>query len=121
MRSATAKGKTARKAKQEYMSDTDFAELELGFKQALDYHRGNRKGYRVTKRPLPPPPKERSAAAIAKLRHRLQYSQTMFAQLINVSPKTVQAWEQGTRKPDSAALKLLAVADRHPEALLDVE
>jgi putative transcriptional regulator len=43
----------------------------------------------------------------------------MFARLLNVSMKTVQAWEQGTRTPSDAGLKLLAIAEKHPEALLD--
>jgi putative transcriptional regulator len=39
--------------------------------------------------------------------------------MLNVSVKTVQAWEQGVRKPSDAALKLLAIAEKHPEVLLD--
>lgn len=41
----------------------------------------------------------------------------MFAR--HVRAKTVQAWEQGTRKPSDPALKLLAVGEKHPETLLD--
>ena len=37
-----------------------------------------------------------------------------------VSPRTIQDWEQGRRVPNDAALKLLAVAAKHPEVLLDV-
>jgi putative transcriptional regulator len=51
---------------------------------------------------------------------QLPYSQSAFAYLLNVSPKTVQAWEQGLRSPSDAALKLLAIAEKHPEVLLDV-
>ncbi len=32
---------------------------------------------------------------------------------------TVQAWEQGARIPSDAALKLLTVAKKHPEILLE--
>jgi len=38
--------------------------------------------------------------------------------VLNVSVKTVQAWEQGLRQPSDAALKLLTIAKKHPEALL---
>ena len=55
------------------------------------------------------------------MRQRLKLSQTMFARALNVSPKTVQAWEQGVRTPSDAALKLLAIAEKHPEVLLDSE
>ncbi len=38
--------------------------------------------------------------------------------MLNVSVRTVQAWEQGLRKPSDAALKLLTIAKKHPEVLL---
>jgi len=49
----------------------------------------------------------------------MNFPQTMFARLLNVSPRTVQDWEQGRRIPSDAALKLLVVAEKHPEVLLD--
>jgi DNA-binding transcriptional regulator YiaG len=39
--------------------------------------------------------------------------------LLNISPKAVQAWEQGSREPGDAALKLLTIAKNHPEVLLE--
>jgi putative transcriptional regulator len=54
-----------------------------------------------------------------RLRDRLNYSQSMFARVLNVSTKTVQAWEQGAREPSDAALKLLTIADKHSEVLLE--
>jgi putative transcriptional regulator len=112
-----ASSKKAR-AKQ-YMRDEAFGELELSLNQALAHARGKQGNYKEKKILAPPPPKPRSGANIVRLRHRLNYSQAMFARLLNVSTKTVQAWEQGTRKPSDAALKLLAVAEKHPETLLD--
>jgi putative transcriptional regulator len=41
-------------------------------------------------------------------------SQAMFARLLNVSPKTVQSWEHGTRKPSQAALRLIQVFEQNP-------
>jgi DNA-binding transcriptional regulator YiaG len=49
---------------------------------------------------------------------RLNLSQAVFAGVLNVSVKTVQAWEQGLRQPSDAALKLLTIAKKHPEVLL---
>jgi putative transcriptional regulator len=112
-----AASKTA-KSKQ-HMSDEAFGELELSLNQALTHARGEPGDYKEKKILAPPPPKPRSSASIVRLRHRLNYSQAMFARLLNVSTKTVQAWEQGTRKPSDAALKLLAIAEKHPETLLD--
>jgi putative transcriptional regulator len=60
-----------------------------------------------------------SSAEIARLRKRLNYSQAIFARVLGVSTKTVQAWEQGARVPSDAALKLLTIAKKHPEVLLE--
>lgn len=40
---------------------------------------------------------------------------------LNVSVKTVQAWEQGKRKPDGPTLKLLEIAEKHPEVIAEQE
>jgi putative transcriptional regulator len=48
----------------------------------------------------------------------MRVSQAAFARILNVSPRTVQAWETDARRPSDAALKLLAVAKEHPEVLL---
>jgi putative transcriptional regulator len=111
---------SSKKARQQtYMSDAAFAELEESLNQAVAFEQGAREGYRVTKRAVPAPPKPRSRVHILRLRRQLNCSQSMFARMLNVSTKTVQAWEQGTRRPSDAALKLLAIAENHPEALLD--
>ena len=68
---------------------------------------------------VPRPPRAMSSADIASLRQQLKYSQSVFARVLNVSPKTVQAWEQGIRVPSDAALKLLSIAKRHPEVLVE--
>lgn len=59
-----------------------------------------------------------SAERIAKIRRRLDVSQQVFADLLNVSVGTVRSWEQGIRKPDGASLRLLDIAERQPETLL---
>lgn len=55
---------------------------------------------------------------IASLRKRLTLSQTVFAQALNVSAETVRAWEQGKRRPDGAALRLLQFAEASPDLVL---
>ncbi|MBI4384834.1 MAG: helix-turn-helix domain-containing protein [Nitrospinae bacterium] len=54
---------------------------------------------------------------IRGIREKLGVSQAEFAELIGVSKRTLQEWEQGRCKPTGAALKLLMIARRHPEAL----
>jgi len=100
----------------ERMSDELFGELKESLNQALQHASGKRADLRVTVLPAPPSPMSRSE--IVKLRGELNCSQAVFARLLNVSLKTVQAWEQGLRQPGDAALKLLTIARKNPEALL---
>jgi putative transcriptional regulator len=58
-----------------------------------------------------PAVKDLSARQIRELRNRVRVSQGVFAALLNVNPSTVQKWEQGTVKPQSAALRLLNIID----------
>lgn len=51
-------------------------------------------------------------------RTRMTLSQAQFAELLGVSVRTLQEWEQGRTKPTGAAQTLLGVAVRTPEALL---
>jgi putative transcriptional regulator len=64
---------------------------------------------------------EREAEALdaATIRERMGLSQTRFATLLGISPRTLQGWEQGRREPKGAERTLLRVAATHPEALLD--
>jgi putative transcriptional regulator len=55
-----------------------------------------------------------------EVRGRLGLSQEAFARLLCISVKTLQNWEQGRREPTGAAMRLLQVADKHPEVLLEL-
>jgi putative transcriptional regulator len=57
---------------------------------------------------------------IASIREKTGLSQARFAQLLGVSVRTLQDWEQGRRIPSGAARTLLVVASKNPRALLDV-
>ena len=58
--------------------------------------------------------------AAAKARASVGLSQVRFAQLLGVSLRTLQEWEQGRREPTGAAQTLLRVATQNPEALLSL-
>ncbi len=66
---------------------------------------------RVTKVRLP---------AAAEARAQVGLSQQDFAQLLGVSARTLQDWEQGRREPNGAAKTLLRVAVAHPEVLREL-
>ena len=103
-----------------YMSDEAFADLKSAMEDALAFERGERRNLKVTRIQAPRRPKAMSPKDIARIRQRLNCSQAVFAMMLNISPKTVQAWEQGSREPGDAALKLLTIAKNHPEILLEV-
>ena len=68
---------------------------------------------------LPPPAPEMTPNEIAAAREFLNVSQPVFARLLNVPTVTAASWEKGRRKPSGAAMRLLQIARKHPEALLE--
>ena len=57
---------------------------------------------------------------VAVIREGTGLSQSRFAQLLGVSVRTLQEWEQGRRSPSGAARTLLMIAAKSPRALRDV-
>lgn len=57
---------------------------------------------------------------VATTREKTGLSQARFAELLGVSVRTLQDWEQGRRAPSGAARTLLRIAAKNPQALLDV-
>lgn len=57
------------------------------------------------------------AERVRALRRRLDLSQTVFAQILGVSDKTVKAWEQG-HTPTSPMRRLLEIAEEQPALFL---
>ena len=105
--------------KTNYMSEEAFAELKAAMENALAFEQGRRRELKITRIKAPRPPKAMSPTDIVQIRRKLNCSQAVFAMMLNISPKTVQAWEQGSREPGDAALKLLSIAKKHPEVLLE--
>lgn len=55
---------------------------------------------------------------ILKLREKFKVSQSVFAAQLNVSPSTVQKWEQGQKEPSSIANRLLQVVENYGLGIL---
>jgi putative transcriptional regulator len=69
-----------------------------------------------TMRVLAPP--DYDGDRIRAVRDKLALSPKDFAAALNVSPQTIRAWERGARRPEGPTLRLLEIAEEHPEALL---
>jgi len=59
-----------------------------------------------------PEVKEYSPQKIISIRKKLSLSQAALASIFNISPSTVQKWEQGNKKPAGASKKLLDIIER---------
>jgi putative transcriptional regulator len=93
-----------------------------GLKEALAFERGERQNVRVDRVPITarhakvnPPPAFKRERIVDLRKKKLGVSQAVFASVLNVSPETVRAWEQGKHMPGGPALRLLEIVDKQPE------
>lgn len=56
---------------------------------------------------------------VAAARLRTGLSQAQFAQVLHISARTLQEWEQGRRRPSGAAQALIHIAFKHPEVITE--
>jgi putative transcriptional regulator len=56
---------------------------------------------------------------VALARQNIGLSQAEFAELLCISKRTLQEWEQGRRAPSGAAQVLIRIARRSPEVFRD--
>ena len=82
-----------------------FEELLGSVREAGAILRGERRASRRTVIP---------AAGVRVIRERTSLSQSEFAQLIGVSVKTLQNWEQERRRPTGPAAALLNIIEYDP-------
>jgi len=87
-----------------------FEDLQEGLLEGIAHFRGEIE-LRTTIMTIPDPPPAYDAEKVRTLRTGLGFSQPYFSRLLNVSPKTVQSWEQGTRVPSQASARLLQLIE----------
>ena len=98
------------------LTERALARFEAGrdvWQEVLDGARAIKagKGKRVKVQPRSP---------IVRARLKSGLTQGQFADLLGVSRRTLEQWEQGRREPSGAAKTLIRVAERHPEVLRDI-
>ncbi len=54
---------------------------------------------------------------VADARQHSGLSQAEFAEVLGISKRTLQEWEQGRRSPSGAAQTLIRIARRHPDVV----
>lgn len=60
----------------------------------------------------------KTAAARARLKSGL--TQAQFAEVLGISRRTLEHWEQGRREPSGAARTLIKIVEKHPEILKEM-
>jgi DNA-binding transcriptional regulator YiaG len=108
------------------VTEENFGELLIqSLEEAVAMEEGDLRPIRVRRRKVTArqvratPPPRYTAARIARVRNKLGASQPVFAGMLNVSASTVRAWERGAREPEGPTLRLLEVAEKHPEVLIE--
>jgi len=95
-----------------------FDDIMEGINQAVEYEKGSLKEARKRIIKVSPVPQYKSDE-IKNLRNSLKLSQALFAGLLGVSVKTVEAWESGRNKPEGPAQRMLEMLQKNPEILND--
>ena len=89
-----------------------YGSIMQGLTEATDYQQGK---IRTRKTKLTIKPVDAfNNDDIKRIRQKTGLSQVMFASSIGVSPKTVEAWENGRNKPEGASRRLLEVVRDDP-------
>lgn len=83
-----------------------FDRLKGGLEEGIEHARGAA-SLRVTELAIPDPPPVYTAGDVQRVRARLNLSQAGFARLLQVSSRTIQSWEQGTRTPSPSSARLI--------------
>ena len=95
------------------MEDKLFDDLRKSFEEAIEHASGERdlpeENIHFVGEPDP-----------RAIRNKLDLTQEQFSAVLDVSVKTLQNWEQGRRRPTGPAMKLLRIAERRPDVLLEV-
>ena len=86
-------------------------EILDGIQEIKEWQHGNKK-LKSTRVKLP------QASDVVLIRQKLGFTQSEFADLMGVSIRTIQDWEQERRQPEGPARSLLRIAEMAPEAVL---
>lgn len=89
--------------------------IMTGLNEAVEYSKGNCKGARVHSIQIEPIPVFQPTD-IKEIRKALGMTQGVFASVMGVSTKTVEAWEQGVNAPNGPSCRLLGLFKSNPNS-----
>ncbi|MDE6657442.1 MAG: helix-turn-helix domain-containing protein [Oscillospiraceae bacterium] len=84
-----------------------------GLNEAIEYEKGNLQA-RTVKISIAPLP-DINSNQIKDIRKSLDMTQAMFATVMGVSVKTVEAWESGVNTPSGVARRMLSLLQLDPQ------
>lgn len=92
-----------------------FESIMSGLQEAIDYEQEKIPARKttITIEPLP----DISPVEIKELRNKIGLTQAMFAAVLGVSVKTVEAWETGTNSPIGPARRMISLIQFDPKIL----
>jgi putative transcriptional regulator len=90
-----------------------YESIMQGLNEAVDYQQGKITA-RKTKLAIKPVDTF-NTEDIKQIRRKTGLSQVMFAGSLGVSPKTVEAWENGRNRPEGASRRLLEIVRDNPD------
>lgn len=89
-----------------------YDDIMEGLNETLAIVKGETKGR--TRKMSIKPVRNMSPEEIKAIRETLGMSQRLFAELLGVSKKTVEAWEAGRNKPKGPTIRILALIENDP-------
>ena len=92
------------------MSNEFYNDLSTSLNQALAIAKGDAEPSRKFSYEMPD---------IKVIRAKTGLSQQQFADKLNISPRTLQNWEQGTRNPTGATITLMRLLDKQPDLITE--
>jgi len=96
-----------------------FESIMEGLQQIADFKNGDTSKVRVRVVEIPDiePITEYTKEKIKEIRHKNNFTQKTFAEIFGVTPKAVEAWEAGKRRPTSAAQRLFQLMEKDPNII----
>lgn len=100
--------------------NSQYSSIMIGLNELMEYAKGDKSKACSRIRETPPkiaPVKIYSKDSIKQLRISLNLSQRSFAEVLGVSPRTVESWEIGANKPSGSSARMIELLEKDNQLL----